>query len=277
MGRFDDIAGLTEAKGMGKKGSLRQLKYKVWMRAGDNYELAAAFKAKGDAHAWQMSKQSSPFVKEGGAFVVEEAPSGGEGALDEGGGAPGPGLDRFKANKALAKKHGGVPSSAGVYVFRDRRSAEAFAKAIGSQYRGAKPRVTKDSKVSGWPFHVRFDEFAESVSRFDRLAGVLTESSCGGSKNSKPADDDDDEDMDEAESCAAKDDDDDADDDDDDEQDMDEGCAAPGMKKRSQGKGKGMAKGDGEGPMGEPADEDEHAANVDDPIEEWARAVAETS
>lgn len=64
--------GLTEAK----KGSLRALKHKVWMSppkgSTAEAELMAAFKAKGDAHLFADSKKTSPFVKEGGAFVVED-------------------------------------------------------------------------------------------------------------------------------------------------------------------------------------------------------------
>lgn len=78
----DDEDDLEEAK----KGSLRQLKYKVWMMTGSDTELAAAFKAKGDAHAWATSKKDSPFVKEGGKFVAEDdqnsPPPSGEGAED---------------------------------------------------------------------------------------------------------------------------------------------------------------------------------------------------
>jgi len=77
----DDESALTEAKKK-KKGSLTQLKHKVWMlSADDQVGLVAAFRAKGDAHAWQMSKATSPFVKGGGSFVVEG--EDGESALAE--------------------------------------------------------------------------------------------------------------------------------------------------------------------------------------------------
>jgi len=56
-----------------KKGSLRQLKTKVWMRPPNgDYELVAAFKAKGDGHLFADSKKSSPLVRGGGKFVVED-------------------------------------------------------------------------------------------------------------------------------------------------------------------------------------------------------------
>jgi len=63
---------LTEAK---RKGSLRDLKHKVWMVGAEGATaepvLVAAFQSAGDAHLFADSKKNSPFVRSGGGFLVD--------------------------------------------------------------------------------------------------------------------------------------------------------------------------------------------------------------
>ncbi len=228
-----------------KKGSLRQLKHKVWMTTGSDSELAAAFRAKGDAHAWATSKKDSPFVKGGGKFVAEDQdsppPSGEDGAPDEiaeGKDAAG----RKAVNHAtqwLGKITGDINRTAKTAlnsIYWTQGKAERFRAGMKKAKQGitdAQNAVTQvsvgiirssSSSVPAFEDEDTEAALAENTSRFDDLAGLLTEAvteeaecSCDGDEpdadcpvhgakgescgrpHDKPDDDDDEEGDDESE------------------------------------------------------------------------------
>ncbi len=159
---FDELAGLTEAKAAVSVRTLLIGGGFDW----DDRKEGYVVNAKPDHVERYLRRNGARNIKVKrhamGALVIESE-SAVEWALAEAG--PGPGLARFKHNKKLAKKHGGVATSAGVYSFPKRGAADAFIQALNADYPGISIRAETKRIDKQMRFLVRFDEFKEDEER----------------------------------------------------------------------------------------------------------------
>jgi hypothetical protein len=250
----EDESALTEAR----KGSLRDLKTKVWMvppKGGGDSVLVAAFKSKGDAHLFTDTKKASPLVKEGGGFLVDDEDEDAEAALTEGKGeAVGAKrvLDKLVSDLKRFKRHAtkAVTWTANhAHEFRaGMEGAEGqLAKAAGALTMvAATEDADEDSKAA----------LTEDVeSRFDALAGIAE-----GCKPGHDGDEDEPEEEEPEEKEKEK------------EEEQTDGCPA-GDKKADGEEEEGEKPAGGGEPDQLEGDDPGKVGPAADPIDEWARAV----